>query len=59
MSEHDAKVLLALHEQRIERLEEELAKLKGSLNKGLWIIGGVPLAGIVSWIIKGGLFNGS
>ncbi len=49
----------ALLLQQVKQLEKNVGSLSGGINRGLWIIGGGFIAAIVSWIIGGGLNNGS
>lgn len=46
---------LALLEQKVDQIDENVKSINNNLSKILWIIGGGFIASIVTWIVKGGL----
>jgi len=48
----------AVQTEKIANLESKLSSLSGGVSRGLWILGGGFIAAFVSFVVKGGIWNG-
>lgn len=46
---------LALLEQKVDQIDENVKNISASLSKILWIVGGGFIMAIVGWVLRGGL----
>lgn len=46
---------LALLEQKVDQIDENVRNINSSLSKILWIVGGGFIMAIVGWVLRGGL----
>lgn len=49
------KIELALTRQQLEQMRDDHKYITNGLSRFLWLIGGGLTAGILTWIMKGGL----
>ena len=55
ITNHDLDKRLALLEQTVLRLSNDLGAINASINKLVWIIGAAILVAGVKWVLGGGL----
>lgn len=46
---------LALLEQKVDQIDENVKNINDNLSKILWIVGGGFIAAFIGWVIRGGL----
>lgn len=57
VTNHDLDKRLALLEQTVERLSNDLHQINASINKLVWIVAGAIFMAATKFVLAGGLIN--
>lgn len=55
---HAGEIRLVLLEQKVDQIDKNVADIKAVFNKILLVSGATFVTAFLSWILKGGMFNG-